>query len=59
MIGAGTYPSHPSLENGGIRAIFGFSGKYVFLSPEDYLKPGRGYWINLSGPTVLRVETGN
>jgi hypothetical protein len=56
MIGACSYPSAPSVDQGTVRAIFGFSSKYNFIEPGDSLQPGKGYWINLSEPTALRVE---
>jgi len=43
LIGACTELSTPSVDQGTIRAIFGFSNKYNFLGPGDSLQPGKGY----------------
>ena len=56
MIGGCSCPVKPSVNNGEIRAIFGFSNKYDLLGPEASLEPGKGYWINLSEETTLTVE---
>ncbi|MGA1874687.1 MAG: right-handed parallel beta-helix repeat-containing protein [bacterium] len=56
MIGACSYPSAPSVDQGTIRAIFNFSSKYNFIGPGDSLQPGKGYWINLSGGANITVE---
>ena len=56
MIGAGSYPAKPSVDNGSIQAIFGFENKYVLLDPNNPLEPGNGYWINLSEEAELTVQ---
>jgi len=56
MIGGCTYPALPSAENGMIRAVFGFTNRYIRVSPGDMLQPGRGYWINCSQQATLSVE---
>ncbi|MGA1874935.1 MAG: hypothetical protein ACMUIA_04965 [bacterium] len=58
MIGTCTESAIPSVDQGTIRAIFGFSNKYEFIEAGASLEPGKGYWINLSEPTTLRVEKG-
>ena len=55
MIGSCTESSTPSVDQGAIRAIFGFSHKYNLLGPGDPLQPGKGYWINLSEEATLTV----
>ena len=60
MIGSCSYPSKLSVDHGTIRAVFGFENKYKLLdpinNPGDTLDPGKGFWINLSEETNLRVE---
>ena len=50
----------PYADSGMIRAIFGFDGKYEFYDQEgstpDKLQAGKGFWINLSADTTLRLE---
>ncbi|MGA1792251.1 MAG: MopE-related protein, partial [bacterium] len=57
MIGGCTFSALPSITNGTIRAIYGFSDEYIPLDPGDPLEPGQGYWINLSHQTTLMVGT--
>ena len=52
-------PAIPSVDEGSIRAVFGFTDKYILYGSEDDitpLEPGRGFWINLSDEADLRVE---
>jgi hypothetical protein len=59
MIGPCSSLSAPSVKSGTMRAVFGFNGKYTLhgsgseMSP---LKPGEGYWINLSEQTELEIR---
>jgi len=47
MIGGCSYSTMLSMEDGTIRAVFGFSNKYDHLGTEDALQPGKGYWVYL------------
>ncbi|MGA1844320.1 MAG: DUF3466 family protein [bacterium] len=59
MIGGCSRPAKPSVGNGIIKAVFGFSNRYILLDRNAPLQPGRGYWIYCSGSTTLSVETGD
>jgi len=55
MIGGCSYPANASVEEGRIRAIFGFTNRYNLLRSQNTLEPGRGYWINLSNQTTVTL----
>jgi len=56
MIGGCSFPAYPSVENGRIRGLFGFSNRYVHLDPiQDPMEPVSGYWVNTSEQTTLTV----
>ena len=56
MIGGCYIPAQPSVMNGEIGAVFGFTNQYILISSYDNLEPGHGYWINLSMSTTLTVQ---
>jgi len=56
MIGGCSWDSMPSVDNGDIRAVFGFSNKYDLLGVNDPLEPGKGYWINLAERAMLTLS---
>ena len=59
MIGGCSSPALPSVENGSIQAVFGFSYKYDFLGSGATIVPlqsGKGFWIHLSEQATLTLQ---
>ncbi|MGA1842273.1 MAG: FG-GAP-like repeat-containing protein [bacterium] len=59
MIGACSYPSDVFVDQGSVKALFGFEYMYMFYgsgNSMDPMEPGSGFWINLTDPANLMVS---